>query len=180
MYFLKNYYQNTIQYDLINKFHYKNLQNLPSLQKIVLNFGYKNPNLKNLASALLFLELVTTKRGVITTASSPHILLKVKKGNPVGCKVILKKTLMYSFFTKLLIEIYPQMKEFKEFTFQKKNQQSNTFSYQLKNTFVFLELEQNYNLFNTLSNLNITIVTNTKTQNELSFLLNSFKLPMNH
>ena len=179
MYFLENYYQNTIQYDLINKFHYKNLQNLPKLQKIVLNFGYKNPNLKNLASALLFLELVTTKRGVITTASNPHILLKIKKGNPVGCKVILKKTLMYSFFIRLLIDVFPQLKEFKIFSLQKRNQQSNSFSYRLKNTFIFLELERNYNLFNNLSNLNITIVTNTKTQNELLFLLNSFKLPIN-
>jgi large subunit ribosomal protein L5 len=179
MYFLKNYYQNIIQYDLINKFHYKNLQKLPKLQKIVLNFGYKNPNLKNLASALLFLELITTKRGVITTAKGPHILLKIKKGNPVGCKVILKKNLMYSFFTRLLIDIYPQIKEFKNYTIQKKNQQSNTFSYQLKNTFIFLELERNYNLFSNLSNLTITIVTNTKTQNELLFLLNSFKLPIN-
>lgn len=179
MYFLKDYYKNIIQYDLVNKFHYRNLQNLPKLQKIVLNFGYKNPNIKNLASALLFLELITTKRGVITTARSPHILLKIKKGNPVGCKIILKKTLMYSFFTKLLIDVYPQMKEFKESTLQKKKQQPNTFSYQLKNIFVFLELERNYNLFNNLSNLNVTIVTNAKTQNELLFLLNSFKHPIN-
>jgi large subunit ribosomal protein L5 len=179
MYFLKDYYKNTVQYDLINKFRYKDLQNLPQLQKIVLNFGYKNPNLKNLASALLFLELVTTKRGIVTTARSPHILLKIKKGNPVGCKVILKKTLMYSFFTKLLIDIYPQIKEFKKFTSQKKNQQPSAFSYQLKNIFIFSELEQNYNLFNNLSNLNITIVTNTKTQCELLFLLNSFKHPIN-
>lgn len=179
MYYLKNYYQNIIQYDLINKFHYRNLQNLPKLQRIVLNFGYKNPNLKNLASALLFLELITTKQGVITTAKRPHILLKIKKGNPVGCKVILKKNLMYSFFTRLLTDVYPQIKEFQDFTIQKKNQTPNAFSYQLKNTFIFLELERNYNLFNNLSNLNITIVTNTKTQTELLFLLNSYKLPIN-
>jgi len=86
---------------------------------------------------------------------------------------------MYSFFTRLLIDIYPQIKEFKKFTLQKRNQQPNTFSYQLKNIFIFLELERNYNLFNNLSNLNITIVTNTKTQNELLFLLNSFKPPIN-
>ena len=179
MYFLKDYHQDIVQYDLINKFHYKNLQNLPKLQKIVLNFGNKNPNLKNLASALLLLELITTKRGVITTANSPHILLKIKKGSPVGCKVILKKTLMYSFFARLLIDVCPQIKKFKKFTLQKKEQHPNTFSYQLKNIFIFLESKQNYNLFNQLSSLDITIVTNTKTQNELLFLFNSFKLPIN-
>jgi len=179
MRFLENYYQNIIQYDLINKFYHKNLQNLPKLQTIVLSFGYKNPNLQNLASAFLFLELITTKRGDITTASSPYILLKLKKGYPVGCKVILKKTLMYSFFTRLLIDVFPQIKEFRKFSLQKKKRQPNTFSYRLENTFIFLELERNYNLFNNLANLNITIITNTKTQNELLFLLSSFKLPIN-
>ena len=176
MYFLENYYQNVIKYDLINKFQYKNLQNLPKLEKIILNFGHKNPNIQILASSLLSLELITTKRGTLTTTHNSHILLKIRKGNPVGCKVVLTKTLMYNFFTKLLVDLFPQMKEFKEFSFQKKNLQKNSFSLQLKNTFIFLELERNYNLFNNLSNLNITIVTNTSTHNELLFLLNSFKL----
>lgn len=178
MYFLENYYQNVIQYDLINKFQYKNTQNLPKLQKIVLNFGYKNSNIKILASSLLSLELITSKRGIITTSKNSHILLKIRKGNPVGCKVILKKTLMYNFFAKLLIDIFPQIKEFKEFYFKKESQPKNAFSYKLINTFIFFELEQNYNLFNSISNLNITIVTNTKTQSELLFLLHSFKLPL--
>ena len=137
MYFLKNYYQNIIQYDLINKFQYKNTKNLPQLQKIVLNFGYKNPNINILASSLLALELIASKRGTITTSKDSHILLKIRKGNPVGCKVILKKTLMYNFFAKLLIDIFPQVKEFKEFRFNKETAQKNTFSYKLKNTFVF-------------------------------------------
>jgi large subunit ribosomal protein L5 len=179
MYFLGNYYQSVIQYDLINKFQYKNLQNLPKLQKIVLNFGYKNPNIKILASSLLSLELITTKRGTLTIANNSYLLLKLRKGNPVGCKVILKKTLMYHFFTKLLVDIFPQMKEFKEFDLRSPHLQPPTFSYQLKNAYIFLELEQNYNLFSNLSNLNITIVTNTKTQKELLFLLNSFKFSIN-
>ena len=177
MYFLKNYYHNILQYDLINKFHYKTPKTLPKLKKIVLNFGYKKFNVKIIASSLLALELITTKRGIITKTSNSHVLLKIRKGNPVGCKVILKKTLMYNFFAKMLINIFPQIKEFKKFRFQQKQQ--NTFSYKLKNTLVFLELEQNYNLFNSISNLNITIITNTKTQDELLFLLNSFKFPLN-
>jgi large subunit ribosomal protein L5 len=177
MYFLKNYYQSVIQYDLINKFQYKNLQNLPKLQKIVLNFGYKD--FKILASSLLSLEFITTKRGTVTIANNSHILLKIRKGNPAGCKVILKKTLMYHFFTKLLVDVFPQMKEFQKFNLQFFLFQPHTFSYQLKNTLNFFELEQNYNLFSSLSNLNITIVTNTKTHKELLFLLNSFKFSIN-
>ena len=179
MYFLENYYQSVIQYDLINKFQYKNLQNLPKLEKIVLHFSYNNPNIKILASSLLSLELITTKRGTLTTAKNSHILLKLRKGNPVGCKVILQKTLMYHFFTKLLVDIIPQMKEFKKIDFQSDILQPVVLPYQLKNVFAFSELEQNYNLFNNLSNLNIIIVTNIMTKKELLFLFNSFKLPTN-
>lgn len=174
MYFLKNYYQSVIQYDLINKFQYKNLQQLPKLEKIILNFRYKD--FKSLSSSLLALELITKKQGTLITANNSYILLKIRKGTPIGCKVILKKTLMYNFFTKLLVDVFPQLKEinFHSFFFQQQ-----TFFYQLKNIFIFFELEQNYNLFSTLSNLNITIVTKTKTQEELLFLLNSFKLSIN-
>jgi large subunit ribosomal protein L5 len=174
MYFLKNYYQSVIQYDLVNKFQYENLQNLPKLQKIVLNFQHKD--FKNLASSLLSLELITAKRGTLTTANNSQILLKIRKGNPVGCKVILKKTLMYHFFTKLLVDVFPQIKEFKKFNFQP---HPHPFSFQLKNTFIFFEIEQNYSFFSSLPNLNITLVTNAKTQEELLFLLNSFKLSTN-
>lgn len=174
MYFLKNYYQSVIQYDLINKFQYKNLQQLPKLEKIILNFRYKD--FKSLSSSLLALELITKKQGTLITANNSYILLKIRKGAPIGCKVILKKFLMYNFFTKLLVDVFPQLKEinFHSFFFQRQ-----TFFYQLKNIFIFFELEQNYSLFSTLSNLNITIVTNTKTQEELLFLLNSFKLSIN-
>jgi large subunit ribosomal protein L5 len=175
MYFLKNYYQNILQYDLINKFYYKTPQTIPELKKIVLSFSYRNPNIKIIAASLLALELITTKRGTITKTNNTHILLKIRKGNPVGCKVILKRTVMYNFFAKILIDIFPQTKEFKKFHFQQKQ---NTFSCKLKNSLIFLELEQNYNLFNNISNLNITIITNTNTQNELLFLLNSFKFPL--
>lgn len=137
MYFLENYYQNVIQYDLINKYQYKNLQNLPRLKKIILNFGYKNSNIKVLASSLLALELIATKRGTMITTKSSHILLKLRKGTPVGCKVILKKKLMYQFFAKLLIDIFPQMKEFKEFYLQHESLQKKTFSFQIKNPFIF-------------------------------------------
>jgi large subunit ribosomal protein L5 len=155
------------------------LQNLPKLEKIVLHFSYNNPNIKILASSLLSLELITTKQGTLTTAKNSHILLKLRKGNPVGCKVILQKTLMYHFFTKLLVDIIPQMKEFKKIDFQSDILQPVVLPYQLKNVFVFSELEQNYNLFNNLSNLNIIIVTNIMTKKELLFLFNSFKLPTN-
>jgi large subunit ribosomal protein L5 len=178
MHFFEYYYKNIIKYDLINKFHYKNIKHLPLLKKIVLNFGCKGSELKNLAAILLSLELITTQRGMITTSKNSNILLKIRKGNPVGCKLILKKTTMYNFFSKLIREIFSKLKNFTGFNIKQKSLNSNAISYNLQNSLIFSELEQNYYLFNKLPPLNITLVTNTINSNEFLFLLNAFKFPI--
>ena len=111
MHFLEYYYNNVIKFDLINRFNYKNLKNIPKLEKIVLNFGCKTFELKKLSLSLLSLQLITDKKGILTVSKKPNIVLKIRKGNPVGCKVILTKNLMYLFFAKLLIEILPKLKK---------------------------------------------------------------------
>lgn len=174
MHFLEYYYKTIIKYDLINKFFYKNINELPEIKKIVLNFGNKNIKIKTFAASLLALELITTKKGSLTKTKKPNLFLKIQKGKPAGCKIILKKTLMYNFLNKILIEIVPNMKNF--FIFKTKNK---NFSFNLDNKkLLFFELKEHYHLSKTLSYLNITIVTNTKTRKELFFLLKSFNFPV--
>ena len=76
----------------------------------------------------------------------------------------------YNFLTRILIEIFPKTKNFNGLTFSTKIKK-NTFSYQIYNTFNFSELEEHYYLFNNLLKLDITIVTNTKTKEEMRFIL---------
>jgi ribosomal protein L5 len=76
----------------------------------------------------------------------------------------------------MFIEIFPKLKKSVEIIKYKKIKQ-NAFSYELNELFVFQELETNYYLFNFLTKLNITIVTNTKTEHETYFLLKFLKLP---
>jgi len=178
MHFFEYYYENIIKYDLINKFHYKDIKHLPKLKKIILNFGCKSSELKILAAILLSLELITTQHGVLTTSKNSNILLKIRKGNPVGCKLILKKTIMYNFFSKLIYEIFSKLKNFTGFNIKYKSLNSKAISFNIQNSLIFSELEQNYYLFNKLPPLNITFVTNTVNSNEFLFLLNSFKLPI--
>jgi large subunit ribosomal protein L5 len=147
---LENYYKKVIKYDLINKFLYTHSDEIPQLKKIILNFGCKNFEIKSIASALLSLELITTKRGSLIKSKRSNILLKIRKGYPVGCIVVLKKNKMYMFFLKLLSEVFPNLKE----------------------------LEKQFYLFTNLPPLNITLITNAKTKKELLYLLNSFKLPI--
>ena len=173
---LENYYKKVIRYDLINKFFYYDLNDIPELKKIILNFGCKSFALKTIASSLLALELITTKEGTITKAKRANILLKVRKGYPVGCIVVLKKIKMYNFFLKLLTEVFPNLKDFKGINVSKKLK-GNSFSLTLIDLINFKELEKQFYLFTNLPPLNIILITNTKTRKELFYLLNSFKVP---
>ena len=176
MSFLKNFYIKTLKYEFFNKFIYKQSKDLPELKKIILNIGCKNSELKNLSSSLLALELITSQEGSVTKTKYPNVLLKIRKGNPTGCKVTLRKTKMFNFLTKFLIEIISKQKNFNGFNISKKLNKS-TFSYKVQNILNFNELENQYYLFNNLSSLDVTIVTNAKNKKELLFILKSLKLP---
>ena len=178
MHFLEYYYKNVIKYDLINKFFYKNINELPEIKQIILNFRSTNTKIKTFAAALLALELITTKKGILTKTKKPNLFLKIQKGKPAGCKIVLKKKVMYNFLNKILLEITPSMKNFLIFKTKYKKNCTN-FSFNLDNKkLVFSELKEHYHLSKTLSYLNITIITNAQTQKELFFLLRSFNLPL--
>jgi large subunit ribosomal protein L5 len=173
---LENYYKKVIRYDLINRFLYTHLNDIPKLKKIILNFGCKSFEIKNIVTSLFALELITLKQATVTKSKRANILLKIRKGYPVGCMVVLTKAEMYTFFVKLLIEIFPNLKDFKGLNLLQK-EEVKSFSLTLMDLITFKELEKQFYLFANLPPLNIVIVTNTKTQKELMYLLNSFKLP---
>lgn len=110
MSFFEIYNFTIIKYDLVNTFTYQDLTQMPSLKKIILNFGYPKSKLKNLISGLLALEFLSSKKGKITKSRHLNIFLKIKKGNPVGCKLVLKKNIMTLFYLKLLTSIFPKIK----------------------------------------------------------------------
>ena len=173
-----SFHLKTLKYELCNKFAFKNISELPKLKKIILNFGCRTADLKHLSASLLALELITCQKGRITTTKSPNLLLKIKKGNPSGCKVTLKKTQMLNFLLKMIINVFPKIKNFDGFKNPDKNK-SNLFSFKLNDTFVFKELEKNYYLFHKLKMLTVTIVLKCSLREELLFLLKSFQFPLN-
>lgn len=174
---LESYYKKIIKEDLVNRFFYNRIEDIPQIKKMTLNFGCKSFEIKNLAASLLSLELITVKQGVITKSKRANVLLKIRKGNPVGCIVVLRKTQMYNFFLKLLVDIFPNLKDFKGITIAKRLGYNN-FSFTLKDFITFKELEKQFYLFSNLPPLNITFVTNIGTRKELLYLLNAFKLPL--
>jgi large subunit ribosomal protein L5 len=172
------YYKLVLKYDLLNKFTYKNIEEVPKLKKISLNFKYDNKsfNMKSLALTMLALELIAKQKGKLTSLKNTKISIKIRKGYPVGCKVTLRKTIMTEFFFKLLINVFPKIKNF--YGVRIKKSQINTISFKLANSSSFDELERHHNLFKNLPLLDITFVTTTKNQKELLYLVISHKLPL--
>lgn len=177
MHFIEHLNFKTLKYDLVNKFFYKKTKSIPAIKKIILNFGSKTTDLKFLSSSLLALELITLNQGKLTTTNKTNVVLKIRKGNPVGCKIILQNKQMFCFLENIFVNIFPNIKNFDGITLNKIID-SKTFSYQLKETLNFNELKKHYHLFNNLPNLNINIITNAKNKKELIFLLKSIQFPI--
>ena len=177
MHFLSYFYKKTLKFDLINKFYYTDLKKLPKLKKIVLNFSCKTTELKPLATNLLALELITNQKGIITVSKRPNLFLKIRKGNPAGCKLTLKKTAMLTFYYKSFVEIFPKIKNFDGITINQKIEKT-AFSFLIKETLNFSELSEHYYLFNNLANLSLSFVTTVKSKEEILFLLKSLQLPL--
>lgn len=175
MHYLETFHNKNLKYDLINKFFYLKTKKIPKLKKIVLNFSCKTTNLKVLASSALALELISQKSAKFTKTKKSNIILKIRKGNPVGCKVILSKLNMFKFLDQLLIEIISNLKNFN----LKNKNIKNSFSFELKETLNFVELKDHYSLFNNLFKCNIVFVVDSKTKKELNFVLTYFQLPFN-
>ena len=177
MHFLNYFYNKNLKLDLINKFYYIELKKLPKLKKIVLSFNCKTTEMKTLATHLLALELITNQKGILTTSKQQNILLKIRKGNPTGCKITLKKTFMLYFLSKNSTEIFPKIKNFTGILINQKIEKTAV-SYVVKETLNFSELTDQYYLFNNLYNLNISFILDVKTKNEIFFVLRSLQFPV--
>ena len=175
MNFFKTYYKQIIRQDLINKFIFTNNKKIPKFKKITLNFSCKNLSIQKFAITMLALEIISLKKGTLTVTKKPNVILKIQKGHPAGCKVELKNQEIYSFLTRLNLEIVPKLKNFHGFKMEK--QISNFFFQIPSNKITLKEFEDHYPLFSNLPALDINIFTTTKNSKKLIFLAKSIKLP---
>lgn len=178
MHYLKTFHDKKLKLELINKFFFNKTKNLPKIKKIILTFHCKTTDLKQISSSILALEAITGQKGHLTKMKKSNIFLKIRKGQPIGCKLILNKKKIFFFITKLLFEIFPKIKNFSGF--KNKTLNKNTFSFAIKDIMNFYELENHYHTFNKLTNLNITITTSSKEIKENKWLLNALKIPVNY
>lgn len=170
MQILESFQFKNLKYNLINKFFYKDLK-LPKVEKVVLTFKGSSSSLKKLAIFLLALEFINPKPKSfsIIVAKKPNLNLKIKKGNPIGCKVILSKKLVLLFLNKIIFQMVSLKKKSVKLN-------ANVYSFVIKSQ-KFRIIRTFYSLFNVLEDkLNLNLIFSNSCTNEILFLLKKKKL----
>ena len=110
-----DFYENEIRPALVRKFKYKNVMQVPKLEKIVINMGLGEAiqNIKVLDAAANDMMLISGQKPVITKAKKSIASFKLSTGMPIGCIVTLRRERMYEFFQKLVTIVLPRVRDFK-------------------------------------------------------------------
>ena len=112
---LKDLYSNEIKDAMVKKFGYKNVMQIPKLDKIVINMGVgeAKENAKVLDTAIKDLETITGQKAVVTRAKKSVANFKLREGMPIGCKVTLRGEKMYEFTDRLVNRALPRVRDFR-------------------------------------------------------------------
>ncbi len=112
---LKEKYLNEIADEMKKKFEYKNVMEIPKLDKIVINMGVgeAKENAKILETAVKDLETITGQKAVVTRAKNSVANFKLREGQPIGCKVTLRGEMMYEFLDRLVNLALPRVRDFR-------------------------------------------------------------------
>jgi large subunit ribosomal protein L5 len=176
MSYLKSSYTNEIVPKLMDQFGYKNLMQVPKLTKIVLNMGLGEAiqNIKILDSAVEELSLIAGQRPVVTRARKSIAAFKLRAGMPIGCRVTLRGSNMYDFFTRLVNVALPRVRDFRGISPKAFDGRGN-YSLGLREHIIFPEIE--YDKIDKIKGLNVTIVTTARNDEECRALLRLMGMP---
>lgn len=173
---LKDMYHAEIVPKLRADFNYKNLMEVPKIQKIVLNMGLGEAiqNIKILDSAALELNAISGQKSVITKAKKSIATFKLRQGMPIGCMVTLRRDRMYEFLDKLMNISLARVRDFKGVSGKAFDGKGN-YTLGIKEQLIFPEI--NYDSVDKIKGLNITIVTSAKSDEEGKALLKYMGMP---
>jgi len=162
---LKEFYYKEAVPKLIETFKYKNIMQVPKLEKVVLNMGLGEAiqNIKLLDSASEELQIVAGQHPVITRAKKSIAAFKLREGMPIGCMVTLRRIRMYDFFYKLVNTALPRVRDFRGISGKAFDGRGN-YSLGIKEQIIFPEID--FDKIDRIKGLNISIVTSAKTDEE--------------
>ena len=173
---LKELYLNEIMDEMKKKFEYKNVMEIPKLDKIVINMGVgvAKENNKVLETAVKDLETITGQKAVVTRAKHSVANFKLREGQPIGCKVTLRGEKMYEFLDRLVNLALPRVRDFRGVNPNAFDGRGN-YALGIKEQIIFPEIE--YDKVDKVRGMDIIFVTTANTDEEARELLAQFNMP---
>ena len=169
-------YRSTVVDALQSANNYRNVHQIPRLQKIVVNVGAGEAiqNIKCLDTIQDYIIGITGQKPVITKAKKSIASFKLREGNPIGVKVTLRRSRMYDFLERLINTTLPRVRDFKGVSNGGFDGNGN-YTLGIKEQLVFPEV--NYDKIDKVRGMNVTIVTTATTNEEAKLLLSSLGIP---
>jgi len=173
---IKELYDTEVVSKLRKDFSYKNIMEVPRIEKVVVNMGLGEAiqNVKILDSANVELNAITGQKAVITKAKKSIATFKLRQGMPIGCMVTLRRDRMYEFLDRLMNVSLARVRDFKGVSAKAFDGKGN-YTLGVKEQLIFPEI--NYDKVDKIKGLNITIVTSAKTDEEGRALLKYLGMP---
>ena len=173
---LKELYTNEIMDAMTKKFGYKNVMQVPKLDKIVINMGVgeAKENAKLLDAAIADMELITGQKAIATKAKKSVANFKIREGMPIGCKVTLRGEKMYAFADSLINLALPRVRDFRGVNPNAFDGRGN-YALGIKEQLIFPEVE--YDKVDKVRGMDIIFVTTANTDEEARELLKLFNMP---
>ena len=173
------YYREKVVPDLMQKFGYKTVMQVPRLRKITVNMGVgeTTTDKKILDNAVADMTKIAGQKPVVTKTRKSIANFKVRAGFPVGCMVTLRGARMYEFFDRLVNVAMPRIRDFRGVSNRAFDGRGN-YSLGVREQIIFPEIE--YDKIDALRGMNIAITTTAKTDDEAKALLAAFRFPFKH
>lgn len=173
---LNKRYTEEVVPNMMKKFNYKSVMEVPAVEKIVINMGIGEAiaNPKLLDEAVAELAQITGQQPVITRAKKSIANFKLREGMPIGCKVTLRKEKMYDFLDKLMNISLPRVRDFRGVSTTSFDGRGN-YTLGVKEQLIFPEI--NYDKVNKVRGMDVVIVTSAKTNEEAKALLEELGMP---
>ncbi|QAA30834.1 MULTISPECIES: 50S ribosomal protein L5 [Clostridium] len=173
---LQEKYEKEVVQAMMEKFGYKNVMQVPKLEKIIVNMGVgeAKDNPKALESAVSDLTIIVGQKPVITRAKKSVANFKIRQNMPLGCKVTLRKAKMYEFADKLMSIALPRVRDFRGVSSKSFDGRGN-YSLGIKEQLIFPEIE--YDKVDKVRGMDIIFVTTANTDEEARELLRFLGMP---
>jgi large subunit ribosomal protein L5 len=173
---LQTQYREKIVPELMQKFGYKTVMQVPRLSKITLNMGIGDAvnDKKNIDTSVADLTKIAGQKPVVTKARKAIANFKIRQGLAIGAMVTLRGTRMYEFLDRLVTIAFPRVRDFRGVSGRAFDGRGN-YNIGLKEQIIFPEIE--YDKIDKLRGMNISITTTAKTDEEAKALLAAFRFP---